>query len=248
MTRREQLGVKKAKKEETAEKIKAKGRSKGENAGAGKGKGKGNGKKTGKNEKPCKPTGKSGHGGKDGENQAASDADGSGEKSQSSSTTRKKGKVAKTSEDVDMEAVPIASRKRAVKSKAQAETHEAAPKPKAARRKSQESTEQVEGDAMSHDKTEKTEKVSQKPKAEKEHQADVEKHRPEPKTWARRSRPKSSAGALKWDTLKAIFIQDVKPCLRSNVSVHEELSKFQSCLTSCEGFNVGLERSSSQEL
>lgn len=41
-----------------------------------------------------------------------------------------------------------------------------------------------------------------------------------PATWARRRRPKTTEGALKWDTLRAVFIEQIKPHL-SAVSVHE---------------------------
>lgn len=43
-----------------------------------------------------------------------------------------------------------------------------------------------------------------------------------PKTWARRRRPKTEAGALKWDTLRAVFISDVQRALSSKVSSHED--------------------------
>ena len=208
VTRRDQLSVKKAKKVESDEKVKAKGQGKGENMVAEKGKGARKKTAKGKNGTGCAPDAESDPAGKAGENPGA---DGEGP-----SGSRKKGKPAKPSEDVDMESAALpASQKHAVKNKVQPETDEPAPKAKAPRRKYQES--------KAAGKTEKTEKVSHEPKAEQVRQADVV----EAKTWARRSRPKSSAGALKWDTLKAVFIRDVRPCLRSNVSAHEEWFRFK---------------------
>ena len=40
-------------------------------------------------------------------------------------------------------------------------------------------------------------------------------------TWARRRRPTNEAGALKWDTLKAVFATDIRPSL-TYASVHED--------------------------
>ena len=40
-------------------------------------------------------------------------------------------------------------------------------------------------------------------------------------TWARRRRPKSEFGALKWDTLKAVFNEDIRPSL-TYPSIHED--------------------------
>ena len=41
------------------------------------------------------------------------------------------------------------------------------------------------------------------------------------KTFARRRRPNTDAGALKWETLRTVFIDRIKPCL-STFSVHED--------------------------
>lgn len=49
-------------------------------------------------------------------------------------------------------------------------------------------------------------------------------------TWARRRRPKTEDGALKWDTLRSIFISNIRPSL-SKSSTHEDfqgLNYFQS--------------------
>ena len=44
-----------------------------------------------------------------------------------------------------------------------------------------------------------------------------------PSTWARRRRPKSEAGALKWDTLRAVFTEVIRPHL-SVFSAHEDFA------------------------
>ena len=64
-------------------------------------------------------------------------------------------------------------------------------------------------------------KPSKRPRSNLEG-SEVEKKEEEgfPTTWARRRRPKTEQGALKWDTLRAVFIEHIKPHL-SAISVHE---------------------------
>ena len=72
-------------------------------------------------------------------------------------------------------------------------------------------------------KTENSEpKVDKTSKAKKTETENSEPEKSLPATWARRRRPQSGPGMLKWDTLRDVFISDVRPYLTSCISYHED--------------------------
>ena len=96
----------------------------------------------------------------------------------------------------------------------------AAPKAKASASKGKVKTPQVE---ISGERTKDKEKVDTKRRKTEESEAKgaVDDGSSGNVTWARRRRPKSEFGAIKWDTLKAVFTEHIRPRLTYS-SAHED--------------------------
>ena len=217
LSRRQQLASKAKQDEDMGDedatikqgKGKGKGRGRGKGTGKGKGKGRGRNKKTPPEPADVKPP----------------------------PSRKRKAKSPPTSVEADVSEVSEPEPK-AKTSKATSEpscgSSPAIPKNPKGDKTSKAKAKKTENSEPKGDKTSKAKKKTEnsEPKVDKTSKAKKTENSepggaPEPEkslpaTWARRRRPQTGPGMLKWDTLRNVFIKDIRPLLTSCISYHED--------------------------